>query len=194
MGTVNTLSGQGWAFTLTNTPGSSLVLTMSPVSPNTLPSQTLTWSYGAQNLNYTALRISLHAGQGQALGALTNLFFTSPGILYTPGSAFDPTMTVTNNSTAVPIPGYPVDGKGSDSQWLLANMNLHSVQWTLSGQVVLTRTSGQGAVDGLRFTVDGLPITANFPEGAVPEPSSYLLMAAAAGALYWRRRRARLQA
>ena len=201
-GNVVQLSEQWWAFSLTNVPGSSLTFSLTPILGNPRPAQTLIWGvggtptlnvppdgtpYGPQDRAYNALRIQARASSANSSAQVTDLSFSAAGMTLTPGSAFFD-MTVTPSTSAAPIPTYPADGLGFLSQWLVADGNLAAVNWTLSGRVVLTRTGG-GDGEAVRFTIDGLPVSANFPM-VVPEPSSWILMAAAAGALLWRKRRA----
>lgn len=199
-GNVVQLSTKWWAFSLTNVPGSSLTFTASPILGNDRPGQTLIWGiggtptlnvggvpYGPQEREYNALRIQARATAAGSLAQVFNLNFSSPGMTLTPGSAFYD-MSVDPSTSVSPIPTYPADATGFLSQWVVASGNLAAVSWTLSGQVALTRTGG-GDGEAVRLTIDGLPVSADFPAGAVPEPGTGWLLATAAVALFLSRRR-----
>lgn len=139
-------------------------------------------SFAPQARSYNALQLLLITPQGNNTGALDNLQFHIDGVpeWRTPTSAGFHTGSFTSSNTGLLSP-----------QWIVANsaVNLAQQNWTLSGQIRLGATGGN---EGVAFRINGRTVDAALAE--VPEPSAYLLMATAAAALYWRRRKLRTAA
>lgn len=186
LGTFTQLKNALWNFTLTNTPGSNLTLTVTPGPGNSLAGTTLVWgtggtptltapdgvSYGPQARAYNSLELLLVTPQGNNAGTLSNLSFTTPDMMLTPGSA-----GFVNGSFTGSAPG------ALSPQWIISNGDLRQRQWTLSGQVALT---AQGQNEGVAFRINGRLVESDIV--AIPEPSSVFLFTAVIGGLAWRRR------
>lgn len=183
MGNVPALTGVSWDFVLSNDPGVAISWVFQRVS-GTPTTVTQIWGTGGSaTLNTTSgtpfgphdrffdtLRITARASQANASTAISNLAFTSPTLSLSAGSSFQ-TITVTPSTLEPPLPTFPADAAGFDTQWLLADVNLANYAWQLSGRVTLTRT-GSGDGEAVRFTIDGLDAahSAEVPEpaGAIP--------------------------
>lgn len=129
--------------------------------------------------SFNALQLESRATINGATTSFSDLVFTSSDLSST-GSFYDGTLTRTTVIGSNPV--------GTAKQSLLADVDLSSRTWTLSGTVGLIRGAGIGGADNVSFTVGMMNVAV--PGPAVPEPSGAALLAAALAGLTMRRRRA----
>jgi len=203
-GNVAGLTGTMWDFQLTNSPGHSLQMSMTRLVAGIPTTITEVWGpgctgpltapsgcaatlngpggipYQPQDRAFNTLRIQARSTSAGHSATITALSFVSPSFSPSLGSAFQD-MTVTSLTPRSGPPTFPADAAGYRSQWLIANGNFATANWTLSGKIVLNRPSG-GSTESVRVTFSAMNTLADLP-AEIPEPSTQLLAIAGLAAV-----------
>lgn len=197
-GNVSSLSGQTFNFSLEHRTGQGFILTLLNTSNSTL--RTVSWgsfasSPGGTNaatLNGIAPGAAFNSLQVESRASLSGSSMSFSNLNFTGLSVAD---GVFSSGTTTPTTGSPL---GFDTQRLVADVNLASFNWTLTGSFQGTKLS-TGSDEGVRFLVRFQQVTPTFSPlvdlTATPEPSSLILTscvaAIVAGVTLSRRKRTR---
>jgi hypothetical protein len=197
-------SGEGFIFSLTNPGGVTWTQAWGTFAPPVVADQSIaqlpaTAATGqpvgtllAPGLPYNALHLEWRA---TPIGATTptvifsDLSFVSPGLTQIGSLVTGGTVLQAGNPVN---PNFPDPNGNFYSQWLVADVNLASFDWTLSGKVSLSSSpipGGAGGDELVRFDVSGKQVAFTPPDDDVPAPASLALFGLGALALAGMRRR-----